>query len=215
MCGRYTLFDVEDLEMRFGSEALEDFRPNFNAAPGQTMPVITETGLEFMRWGLIPAWAKDEKIGYKLINARSESVFDKPVWRGPVRKKRCLIPANGFYEWQTRDDGKHPFYIQDSSRSLIYFAGVWESWKHEGKEWHTYSILTTTPNREMASLHDRMPVILHDKDEDQWLNASSDDELRILLAPYGDGTLKMHEVSREVNVARSNEESLIGPINSR
>lgn len=114
------------------------------------MPVVTENGLLMMRWGLIPKWAKDEKIGYKLINARSETIFDKPMWKGIVKQRRCLVPANGFYEWKRGEDGKEPYFIHPKDQSMYAFAGIWESWNHDGNEIHTYTILTTTPNKEMS-----------------------------------------------------------------
>lgn len=105
MCGRYVVYDTDNIEDRFNVDLVDDLAPNYNVAPGQTMPVITTNGLELMRWGLIPRWAKDEKIGYKMINARAESVFEKTTWKGLIKSKKCLIPVNGFYEWQkTADD---------------------------------------------------------------------------------------------------------------
>src|SRR5689334_19370469 len=139
MCGRYALIDTNEIGDRFDVDLLDPIKPNFNAAPTQDMPVITKDGLQIMRWGLIPVWAKDEKIGYKMINARAESIFEKLMWKGIVKRNRCIIPANGFYEWQKRDDGKQPFYIHLPKDELFAFAGIWETWKHDGKEWHTYS----------------------------------------------------------------------------
>lgn len=168
-----------------------------------------------MRWGLIPPWAKDEKIGYKLINARAETLFEKPMWRTAVTKRRCLIPANGFYEWQKQEDGKHPYFIHPSDIEIFSFAGLWETWKHEGREWHTYSIITTEPNKEMEKIHNRMPVILHPSDESQWLQADNQKEIEALLLPYTDNGLDMYEVGKAVNVATTNHATLIGPINSK
>lgn len=179
------------------------------------LPVITTEGLELMRWGLVPQWAKDEKIGYKLINARSETVFDKPMWRSIITKSRCLVPANGFYEWQKRADGKQPYYIHPTDTDLFAFAGIWTRWQYEGRERHTYSILTTEPNREMVNIHDRMPVILHRDDEAQWLAADTREDIEPLLRPYPDGHLDMYEVSKSVNVTSANDETLIGPVNSQ
>lgn len=215
MCGRYAIYDTKHIEDRFNIEVRDEILPNYNAAPGQTLPVITEDGLHLMRWGLIPRWAKDEKIGHKMINARSETVFEKATWKGLITRKKCLIPANGFYEWQKRDDGKQPFYIQPNNQDMFAFAGLWETWEHEGKAWYTYTILTTTPNKEMESIHDRMPVILHPEEESQWLYADTHDDIQVLLKPYEDNNLKMHEVNREVNTANANDGSLILPINSR
>lgn len=215
MCGRYVLYDTDTLDERYDVEVGEPLHPNYNAAPTQTMPVITSDGLELMRWGLIPRWARDEKIGYKLFNARSESVFEKPLWKQVITKNRCLVPANGFYEWKRESDGKHPYYIHPDGKEVFSFAGVWETWKHAGRIWWTYSILTTEPNQEMAPIHNRMPVILYPDDEQAWLKADEHDQIMALLQPYDDGGLDMHEVSREVNVTATNDASLIGPLNSK
>lgn len=215
MCGRYTLHTTNELEDRYRVEVSDAIQANYNVAPSQTMPVITQDGLRLMRWGLIPRWAKDEKIGYKLINARSETVFEKPMWKGIVKQRRCLIPANGFYEWQKRGKEKQPFYIRLHDDTIFSFAGIWETWEHEGKTWETYSILTTSPNDEMKTIHDRMPVILHKDDEAQWLAADSQADMEILLRPYTNGKLETYEVSSDVNTVRLNNDTLIGAINSK
>ena len=215
MCGRYVLYDLETLQASYPVPAEYDLQPSYNVAPTQTMPVVTEEGVQLMRWGLIPKWAKDKKIGYRLINARSETIFDKPVWRSVITRKRCLVPANGFYEWQKRDDGKQPYYIYVKDQKLFMFAGVWESWLHDGKEWQTYSILTTVPNEEMSAIHDRMPVILHSDDHAQWLGADRQEDIEPLLMPYEHGGLDMFEVSKDVNVVRINDDRLIVPLNSK
>ena len=197
MCGRYTLHkQAKELARRYNLATVpKDISDNFNVAPGQIMPVITadETGnrhLELMKWGLIPIWAKDPSIGYKLINARDDTIFEKPMWRGLVLKKRALIPADGFYEWKRLpEDGKErkqPFYIRPKHVDLFSFAGVWETWKDiEGKELKTYSIITTAPNAEMSSVHNRMPVILHQEDEASWLESSkvSSEDIELFCIP--------------------------------
>ncbi len=214
MCGRYVLYDTDDIPERFGYNTADDFHANYNVAPSQMMPVITQDGLKQMRWGLIPQWAKDEKIGYKLINARSETVFEKPMWKGLIKRKKCLIPANGFYEWKRLDGGKQPYFIHPKDQGLFAFAGLWETWKHEGKEWETYTILTTEPNLEMENIHNRMPVILHRDDEDNWLGLDDEKEIQRLLRPYEDNELEIYTVSKEVNTTAINNKTLIGPINS-
>lgn len=215
MCGRYTLYSTDELEDRYRVGVSDAIRANYNVAPSQTMPVITSEGLEMMRWGLIPPWAKDDKIGYNMINARSETIFEKATWKKPVLNRRCLIPANGFYEWQKQADKKQPFYIHFPSDEIFSFAGIWETWKHDGKETHTYSIITTRPNDEMESIHDRMPVILHKEDEAQWLAADTEDDIKVLLEPYTNGVLETYEVSKEVNTVKVNDKTLIGPMNSK
>ncbi len=216
MCGRYTLYEIDEVGALYGYEKLPgDIRPNYNVAPTHTMPVGTADGLEMMRWGLIPAWAKDEKMGYKLFNTRSETVFEKPMWKGIVKRNRCLVPANGFYEWKKTEAGKIPQYIHLPDEKLFSFAGIWETWKHKGQDWHTFSIMTTTPNEEMTPIHDRMPVIVDREDYAMWLNADTEDEINALLQPLPNGTLQIHEVSPDVNIVKNNSEELIGPINSK
>lgn len=212
MCGRYVLYDLEALDAHYGLPTAYDKIPNFNVAPTQLLPVVTAEGVDIMRWGLIPRWAKDSKIGYRLINARGESVFDKPIWKSVVMRRRCLVPANGFYEWQGHKGGKQPYYIHPKDQPLFMFAGVWEKWQHGDKEWHTYSILTTRPNREMAAIHNRMPVILHEDDHAQWLAADRREDLEPLLVPYRNNMLEMFAVSKSVNVAGYNDNRLIMPI---
>jgi putative SOS response-associated peptidase YedK len=184
-CGRYTLHaKIRDLQHRYKAvKAPHEIAPNYNIAPGQTMPVVTDDeagkpAIELMRWGLVPMWAKDISIGYKLINARDDTVFEKPMWRNLILKKRCLIPADGFYEWKKTHDGskevKKPFYIRPKQADIFSFAGVWSSWKDaEGSELKTYSIITTEPNEEMRLVHNRMPVILYPEEESAWLAYSN------------------------------------------
>jgi putative SOS response-associated peptidase YedK len=228
MCGRYTITGPDDIAERFKVTLPGPIEPNYNAAPSQDLPVITETGdgkkLEIMRWGLIPVWAKDNKIGYKLINARAESVFDKPMWKKLVTSQRCLIPANGFYEWKKQSEGgKQPYYIHLSSnrydQPMYAFAGLWSTWhdpERDGATVHSYSILTTRPNAEMEAIHDRMPVILHPDDEADWLNPDMTESTDIeqFLRPLDDGALEMYEVSKDVNVVKVNRDTLILPVNS-
>lgn len=215
MCGRYALYGIDEIEDRFEVDLPNILKPNYNAAPTQNMPVITKDGLVVMRWGLIPAWAKDENIGYKMINARAETIYDKPMWKGIVKRNRCLIPANGFYEWQKRADGKQPFYIHLPDDELFAFAGLWETWKNDDKTWQTYTIITTSPNKEMEQIHDRMPVILSRDEEQEWLYSDDKEVQEEILNPLADKSLVMHEVSKDVNVVKTNVEALILPINSQ
>lgn len=228
MCGRYTLHKkADELAKRYNLARMpHDIRENFNVAPGQTMPVIVwedgERQLELMRWGLIPLWANDPKIGYKLINARDDTIFDKPMWRNVILKKRCLIPADGFYEWhgtsENTKERKRPYYIHPKQIELFSFAGVWEAWKDaEGLEHKTYSIITTEPNKEMAAIHNRMPVILHPEDEPTWLEPSrvTRSDIEPLLCPFEDNGLDVYEVSSDVNTPRVNEASLIYPLRAQ
>lgn len=181
------------------------------------MPVIIDDNgknqVLIMKWGLVPVWAKDANIGYKLINARAESVFDKPMWKGAVLHKRCLVPSSGFYEWKVVDDKtKQPYFIKPKDQNMFAFAGIYSSWKDsEGHELLTFSIMTTEPNKEMAKIHNRMPVILRPEDEDTWLRPSSEtrSDIEPLLRPLEDGALEMYTVSRDVNSVKNNDEKLI------
>jgi putative SOS response-associated peptidase YedK len=226
MCGRYTLHqNPHAIGKRYKvTDVPESIHENFNVAPGQQMPVVVsdESGkpkMELMKWGFVPVWAKDPKIGYKLINARDDTIFDKPMWRSVILKKRCLIPADGFYEWQKTIEGnkthKQPFYIHPKQAPLFSFAGVWELWKDtDGGEHKTYSIITTEANKEMAGIHDRMPVILHPDEETAWLDHGSVDRASIepLLHPYEDNGLTLYPVSDEVNKPRNNNPHLLEPV---
>lgn len=221
-CGRYTLSLVSTVESkdRLGNIKLDNIKPNYNAAPGQDMPVIINDGkkivLEIMRWGLIPPWAKDINIGYKLINARAETIFEKPMWRDSAKHKRCLIPANGFYEWKKIDSKlKVPYYIHPKDQALFTFAGIWSIWKDQNDiEVNSYSIVTTSPSKQMAEIHDRIPVMFHREDEKIWLDNNIDDGdiLSELLHPYKDKTLEIYIVSTEVNNIRNNYQELLQPV---
>lgn len=218
MCGRYTLFGEHDLGRRFIAKASQRFSDNYNAAPGQQMPVVMRADgaltIEPMRWGLVPVWAKDVNIGYKMINARAESLFERPVWLAALKHNRCLIPASGFYEWNLLTDlkQKQPWFIKPKDQELFAFAGLYaRNTSALGSELWSYSIITTEPNKEMASLHNRMPVILQPADEAAWLEPSLDDRgaLEALLRPYRDGGLEMYKVSADVNSVKNNDEHLV------
>ncbi len=225
MCGRYVIYQTKELAKRFQvppdelDTLLEELRANYNVAPSQTLPVITQDDarhMKLMRWGLIPVWAKDEKIGFKMINARAETLFEKSTWKRPALKQRCLVPANGFYEWKKLDDGKRPFYIKPKDQELFSFAGVYDNWtsRETGEVVQSYSIVTTKPNKEMTAIHDRMPVILQPEQEAHWLDPSNDDPDSIadLLHPYEDNMLEMYEVSRDVGSVANNSKELIYPL---
>jgi putative SOS response-associated peptidase YedK len=167
------------------------FEPRYNVAPTQTVPIVKtkDAGWEsaLVRWGLIPAWARDAKIGYRLINARADTVATKPSFRSAFKRRRCLVPADGFYEWQKAGKGKQPFYIHRKDEEPFAFAGLWEAWENpeDGKEIQSCSLVTTEANALMAPIHDRMPVILDSATCDRWLDADepANDLLR-LLKPF-------------------------------
>lgn len=174
MCGRYSISkNIEEIAENFKIEVLKDFSAQFfNAAPMMELPVITNTDpkkLQLFSWGLIPSWSKDPIIGNKMINARGETIFEKPSFRSCIRNKRCLVPADSFYEWKKTEEKKQPFRIKLKKRELFSLAGIWDEWKDvDGKIKSTFSIITTSPNNLMSEIHDRMPVILQEDDEEKW-----------------------------------------------
>src|SRR5215203_5150139 len=191
MCGRYTLASpTERLAEEFGVDASSiELSPNYNVAPTQGVAAVLEEGgqrrLEVLRWGLIPPWADDPGIGSRMINARSETAPGKPSFRRAFRERRCLIPADGFYEWQRTNGAKQPYYIHMEDGRPFAFAGLWESW-HNGREIRSCTIITTNPNEVAAPIHNRMPVILHPEDYEMWLDPDFDERepLTALLKPY-------------------------------
>jgi putative SOS response-associated peptidase YedK len=219
MCGRYTLkTPVEELAEEFGFEASSvELPPNYNVAPTQEVAAILEEGgkrrLELLRWGLIPSWADDPSIGSRMINARSETAPEKPSFRRAFRERRCLIPADGFYEWQRTNGAKQPYYIRMKEGRPFAFAGLWESWKDDGgPEIRSCTILTTKPNALAAEIHDRMPVILPAGSYDAWLDPETGrDELYGLLAPYPEDEMEAYPVSRLVNSPQNNDPRCIEP----
>lgn len=215
MCGRYTLYDIEEMKDHFDVEVPENLRPNYNAAPTQMMPVIRlidgKPKMELMHWGIPRMLGKD--FVKEIINTRSDKAFGN-FWKKQVRTQRVLIPANGFYEWKKTSDGKTPYYIQLPDENLYAFAGIWNSWKDkDGNEFNAYSIMTADPNAEMKEVHDRMPVILHRDDESKWIQEEiSDEDIQEMLWTPEDGYLKMIEVSKDVNNVRNNKPELLKQI---
>jgi len=210
MCGRYSFSaSRKKLQQQFPGVHVEDTpEVNYNVAPTQRGYVITDDQpqqLQQFVWGLVPFWAKDQKIGSRLINARAESIHEKPSFREAVRKRRCWVLADSFYEWKKIDGKKQPYRIYRKSEDLLVFAGIWEVWRKENTTLYSYSIITTTPNAEMAPVHNRMPVVLSDQDQQQhWLEAEEIDEVLNLLHPPADGTLTMYPVSAQVNKVSNN-----------
>jgi putative SOS response-associated peptidase YedK len=219
MCGRYTLrTPVERLAEEFGFEGSSvEIPANYNVAPTQSVAtVLDEDGqrrLEVLRWGLIPPWADDPQIGSRMINARSETAPEKPSFRRAFRERRCLIPADGFYEWQRTNGAKQPFYIHMEDGRPFAFAGLWESWGRGGEgEIRTCTILTTGANAVVGEIHERMPVIVAPDAYDVWLDPSSErDELTGLLAPYPEDEMEAYPVSRFVNSPSNNDPRCVEP----
>lgn len=205
MCGRFTL-TVDPAELREWLELIDvpaQLTPRYNIAPTQPVAVVTsptDRKVEIFQWGLIPSWSKDPSMGSRLINARAETVHEKPAFRAPFQRKRCLILADGFFEWKALDKGKQPYFIHLKSGKPFAFAGLWDHWTSpEGDERMTCTIITCEPNDLMAQLHNRMPVIL-DKDVMwDWLDpAATPIALKALLIPYA-GRLEAYPVARLVN----------------
>ena len=219
MCGRYTLASpTERLAEEFGVDASSiELSPNYNVAPTQGVAAVLEEGgqrrLEVLRWGLIPPWADDPGIGSRMINARSETAPGKPSFRRAFRERRCLIPADGFYEWQRTNGAKQPYYIHMEDGRPFAFAGLWESWSKGGEgEVRTCTILTTGANALVGEVHDRMPVILAHDAYDVWLDPASErDELTGLLASYPEDEMEAYPVSRFVNSPSNNDPRCIEP----
>ena len=217
MCGRYTLSaPAGDLAQLFGvSEEDLPLQPRYNVAPTQEVAAVLADGggrrLEMLRWGLIPSWAKDPGIGARMINARAETVPEKPSFRKAFKERRCLIPADGFYEWQKTNGGKQPFYIRMQDGSPFAFAGLWETWNGDEGELRTCTIITTAPNELTGEIHNRMPVILDPEDHDLWLDPDFDqkDPLAELLRPYPADLMEAYPVSRLVNSPRNDDERCI------
>lgn len=211
MCGRFTLtYSPEDLMAFFHLAEMPPFGPRYNIAPSQQILAIRmEDGKRraaTFHWGLIPSWAKDPKIGNRTINARAETVAKTPSFRAAFRKRRCLIPASGFFEW-SKDEGagkkeKQPFYIYRKDGHPMAFAGLWERWydEKEGRDIESCSIITTNANELVGRLHDRMPVLLEPESFDLWLGSEEGPEgVSLLLKPAAADVLAMHPVSRYVN----------------
>ncbi len=220
MCGRYALVHSADqLQLIFharGTGGILDAR--FNIAPTQLVPVVLpgtgERLLRAMRWGLIPHWAKDDKVGARLINARAETAAELPSFRGPFERRRCIVPASGFYEWKTGESGKVPYYIHAVDGEPLAFAGLWDRWTADADHVvESCTILTTEPNERLRPLHDRMPVILDHDGIEPWLESRRKDApmLRALLGPCSSERLALHPVSRRVNRVENDDPSLIEP----
>jgi putative SOS response-associated peptidase YedK len=231
MCGRYAFFTpIEAVVRLFGVSELHarDLAPRYNIAPSQEVPIVRSSAflgedaghapvreLALARWGLVPFWAKDPKIGNRMINARGETVAQKPAFRAAFRKRRCLVPADGFFEWQMTDTGKQPWYIHAADGAPLALAGLWELWDPPGGDAPLAScaIITTRANEFMRPLHDRMPVVLDTDGREAWLDqATPPDRLEELLAPAAESALEAWPVSRRVNSPFNEDPSLVEPV---
>ena len=218
MCGRFTLqLSPELLAEIFGLQEIPVYQSRFNIAPSQQIAVIRQdtegrNRLDYLRWGLIPAWAKDMAVGNHMINAKSETVHEKPSFRSAIRYRRCIIPASSFFEWQHEGKLARPYYVHLKDSLPMCFAGIWDRWKGPtGETIESCSILTTTSNKLIEPLHERMPVILHQDEYGLWLNRNIHDPemLKQLYQPYPADMMGMWEVSTVVNSPRNDSEECI------
>ena len=218
MCGRFVLFSsLEELREAFAVQQVRyQVEPSYNVAPTQTVAVVVQregvNTLEKMRWGLIPAWAKDPAIGSRMINARAETVGEKPSFKRPLKDRRCLVVANGFYEWQKTGQAKIPMFIRLKSGQPFGFAGLYDVWTSpEGESVTSCTIITTSANDLMQPIHDRMPVILPKPHESTWLNPAIQGAADVLplLVPYSAAEMEAYPVSRLVNSPGNNSPDLI------
>jgi putative SOS response-associated peptidase YedK len=219
MCGRYTVIsNPEALRALFGYEEQPNFPPRYNIAPTQPIAIVRlvdgKRRFALVRWGLLPSWVKDPKTFTLLINARGETVCDKPAYRAAMKRQRCLIPADGFYEWQKAGDRKRPFYVHAASGEPLAFAGLWETWTGpNGEELETGTIVTTRANKTLSAIHERMPVIVPREAFDLWLNCTGVDAktAEALIAPAPEGLLEAYEISTAVNRTANDNPKLLEP----
>jgi putative SOS response-associated peptidase YedK len=217
MCGRFTLRSPASvIAEQFSVFEIPDLHARFNIAPSQQVPVVRQTNpdtrtLSMLKWGLVPSWAKDTKTGNSLTNARSETVASKPAFRSAFKKRRCLIVADGFYEWQRTEKQKQPYFIHRRDDLPFAMAGLWESWNGEDGPLESCTIVTTEANDLMQPIHDRMPVILGHDDYATWLDPTQEggDSLLRLLKPYAGDDFETYTISTRVNSPRNQGPELI------
>ena len=222
MCGRFALLThAEALIERFGvEEVIKRPEPRYNIAPSQNVTVVVQRGtrqLTEMHWGLVPSWAKDVSVGNRMINARAESIAEKPAFRAAFKKRRCLIISDGFYEWRKVGKVKTPMHIRLKNREPFAFAGLYEYWKTKsGKMLESCAIVTTTPNEMLTSIHNRMPVILSPEKEEEWLNPDNQNvsDLIQMLRPYSSKQMEAFEVSDFVNSPSNQGPLCIRPVDT-
>ncbi|WMT43522.1 SOS response-associated peptidase [Paenibacillus sp. D2_2] len=223
MCGRFTITaPIEEIMIRYYIEksTIINYQPIYNAAPMQYVPAVVSSKngnrLGELRWGLVPSWAKDDKIGSKMINARAETITEKPSFNKLLSSHRCIFPADGFYEWKQWNVSKQPYRILMKDDRIFSFAGLYEMWiDSDGNKLATGTIITTEPNRLMADIHNRMPVILRSEDEAAWLDRKNTDvpSLLKLLRPYDADEMRAYPVSTAVGNVRNNFPELLQEIN--
>ncbi len=209
MCGRFMLnSDAAEIVAEFEIEPVAGVQPRYNIAPSQPVLIIRDeehgrTAAE-VRWGLIPSWSRNPKIGNRLINARSETVAEKPAFRAAFRRRRCLVPAGGYYEWQARPGGKQPYFIYAAAGGCFGIAGLWERWQRDDQVIESCTLLTCDANRRLSEVHNRMPVVVRRDDYNLWLDAAAEPSvLAAVLKPAPDSSFDLHPVSKRVNSPRN------------
>ncbi len=221
MCGRYTMHhSPQQVEMRFGvTEARATPTERYNIAPTQAVPIVVEGEgarfLDTMQWGLIPSWAKEPGIGNKMINARAETIMEKPSFKVPLSRRRCILPADGFYEWKTDGKVRQPMHIRRKDGDLFGFAGLWEEWKQpDGTPLRTCTIITTEPNALTADIHNRMPVMLLPEHEAAWLDVQHHKATDVLdfLRPYPADLMEAYRVDKRVNIPTVEDPALLNSL---
>jgi putative SOS response-associated peptidase YedK len=225
MCGRARLSsDVSEIKLVFSippHRATPNIAPSWNVAPTDSLPVVRfdpkaeERSLDVMRWGLVPYWAKDLKVGFANINAKAEGIETRPAFREAFQRRRSLVPVDNFFEWKKTATGKQPYVVALADRHLMALAGLWENWRSPAGEWmRSFAIITTTPNELCATLHNRMPVVLKPEAWPVWLGEESADAsaLKALLAPFPSEEMTCWPVSTRVGNVKNNDPSLIEPI---
>ncbi len=218
MCGRFALFSTKwVIGEEFEVIELDELEPRYNVAPMQDVAAVVlsdgKRAIETFRWGLVPHWAKDEKLGSRMINARAETLAEKPSFRDAFANRRCLIPADGFYEWR-KSGTRNPVFFSMSDGKPFGLAGLWETWNPpSGGELKTCTIITTSPNDMVKGVHDRMPAIIPRKDRSAWLDPDTNvNDLQSLLSPFRAGDMESTDVTKLVNDLRNDDEDLIKPV---
>jgi putative SOS response-associated peptidase YedK len=225
MCGRaYETYTDEELFLRYMNKQrvkIPAFKPNYNIAPTQNVLVLRNVDrdkqFDLFQWGLIPVWEKEFKTKLSTINAKAETVFESKLYKGPITKRRCIVPLSGFIEWKREGESKRPFAIHLKDEPIMSVAGIWETWrgtvKGEETERHSFSIITTAANEFMEKIHDRMPVILSPKDEDAYLDpAQKPEAIAKLLKPCPKSWLSAYEISTLINSPRNNRPEVLEPV---
>jgi putative SOS response-associated peptidase YedK len=212
MCGRYTVRSIQPVAELFGISLPPEFQPRFNIAPTQDVLVVRSVAADaaraparrgdLLRWGLVPSWAQDPSVGNRMINARAETAAERPAFRDAMRRRRCLVPADGFYEWQKQEGSKRkqPHLIRMKGDRPFAFAGLWDTWRRGDEPLESFTILTTSPNELVRPIHDRMPVIISCEDYDRWLDPRVDSAgVADLLKPYPASDMQANPVGTQVN----------------